>query len=321
LPHLVVGATAGFVLLAISGLAFIPSSDQSPANIEIGMIAGVVAVGGAAALHLVLEFVLSHSREASLRSALQMVRRRQLVIESPGGDPTPPPPRRWWVVIGLVAVFIPAGLMLTPLANVPPGGWPANPDCWWTTGALGPGSEAIVPMGASVESIDGIYGYAGQVDHLNAQECGRVFGVVVQPYDFAPISDRIEARSREGAVKTADVTIKLRLPNDPDLFGKTVRLRITAVVKHPVWAGPKTYTVAEKRVAREITLYLVQQESAQDHRRTFQIASILAACTYLFGVGVLLLGNTRRRVPQLPVEVRQELPPVDSQPPDQVAPR
>ena len=300
---LVAGAGALLIVFAVVGCDQ-KTPARSPSVFSALAWVALLVTACAFAAHVLAEFALFRSYRVVPYVARRAIASGRVVMQSPGSTPHPLPNRRRWVWVALGFLLVTPLVSLAPRAGLPGGEWPANAELH-ELGVVCPGSSATVSGKVPVRSIDGLYAYTGTVEHLNAAECGREFNVRFEPRSER-WTDQIKTNSLRGSRVTADVLLKMQLPDDEALYGQTLRLRVTANITYPDWGEGETYIVRYESAVREITIGIPRRDTIVRFSRTARSAIVAAALLYLVGGVMLTLANVRPPREWVSIEVREE---------------
>jgi hypothetical protein len=213
-------------------------TDVVPANTAALAAAAACAVLGL--VHLLLDANNPNRHpERNQQAAQQRVERGDLWLP-PGSkaDPEAEMPVFGWSTAHTVAyVLFGLGLLafLSPEILRALHGWPANPQ--WYPHVAGPGDQPYLYFPDQITSVKGYWRGLGKAQVVNAAEVGL------------PVADlRIESKqdnwgqsisigSKESKTSTNTLWLRVLLPNDPLLEGKTLKLNLHLIVVYPALSG------------------------------------------------------------------------------------
>jgi hypothetical protein len=224
---------AALLLLLILAL-----SDVMVTNTAVLAAAATCAVLGL--IHLVIDINNPNSNlEANRQKAQQRVEKGDLWV--PPNSKTQPEaeiPQFGWSVAHAVAYMI-FGLgvlaFLSPEALRLMHGWPASPD--WYPLVAGPGDDPYIYFPNKITSVKGYWRGTGQAFVENAAELGIPPTTLRTESKNSSWGDSINIGSRESKTSTNTLWLRVQLPNDPKLEGKTLKIRMQLTVLYPDLQG------------------------------------------------------------------------------------
>jgi hypothetical protein len=218
------------------------------------MLAGTAALAAAATcavlglVHLLID-VNNPNRnlESNQQFAQQKVERGDLWVP-PGSkaETTPEMPVFGWSTAHAVA-YVLFGLGL--LALVSPEllrlmhGWPVNAD--WYPQVAGPGDQPYVYFPSKITSVKGHWRGVGKAQIVNAAEIGLANSELRIESKQDNWGNSISVGSRESKTSTNTLWLRVVLPNDPNLEGKTLKLNMAINVFYPKLMGNSFEDVSE----------------------------------------------------------------------------
>jgi hypothetical protein len=199
---------------------------------------------------------------------------------------------------GCLLLAAAALILLAPVGLRFATGMKSNPD--WHPEVVGPGDEAYVYFPVTVNSIKGMWNGTPRVALLNAGELAST-----QP--APPLTATTRADSWGNTIRyeskeknnLSPLWVRVRLPNDPALAGKTLHLRLDLDVRYPFEvgsnpAGNTTFLVKEEAHTHTTFLTLSQPGAATGYLvawwgcstiaigLAFLAGTVLASCSRSF---------------------------------------
>ncbi len=191
-------------------------------------------------IHLLLD-VNNPNRnlEGNRQKALQSVERGDLwVPPNSKAQPEAEIPQFGWSVSHAVAyVIFGLGVLafLSPEALRLACGWQANPE--WYPLVAGPGDDPYTYFPNKISSVKGYWRGTGQAFIENAAELGMPPTTLRTESKNSTWGDSISIGSRESKTSTNTLWLRVHLPDDPKLVGKTVKIRMQLTVLYPDLRG------------------------------------------------------------------------------------
>jgi hypothetical protein len=179
------------------------------------------------------------------------------------------------LALGVLAVAAPE-LMRLAL------GWPLNRE--WTPAVVGLGDEATFAFGDRVSSIKGLWHGGGDVELLNADE----LGVADPGLRFVTGEDRWgESASllNQDELKTWHPWVRVRVPRNPAVGGKEMRLRIALKATYPAGYKFLRYDNQERAFTETVALRPAAAEGAAGVYREVWWLGLLGGAVWLAAVG------------------------------------
>jgi hypothetical protein len=277
----------------------LPAMDQTMSRQVAACIA--VAVAGAVALGHLLVAVdnPNWSRAQNKQSVERDVAggRVQVIRQGAGTDLVAPP----WNFgfshfVFLLMVCAGAGAFLLPEYVFPMPAVPTNPDLKPTV--IVPGSEVTVTMNSKMDTVSGLWRGTPEVTVLNPEEVGGLKNLTASS-NHATWGNSMRIRSSEKHMNV-NPWVKLNLPNDPALTGKTIKLRVMLSVNYPsahtIGSG-KTFRPVADKFGKTVTIVVANTADHQQAQGVWLgcclgglLASLLGGCGF-----VLLAVHLRSR--------------------------
>ncbi len=218
------------------------------------MTAGMAALAAAATcaglglVHLLIDFNNpNRNLESNRLSAQQKVERGDLWVP-PDSKPTPEGemPAFGWSTAHTVA-YVLFGLGLLALASPEllrlVHGWPANPE--WYPLVAGPGDQPYTYFPNKITSVKGFWRGVGKAQVANAAEVGLASPDLRIETKQDNWGQSISIGSKESKTSTNTLWMRVLLPPDSKLEGKTLKLNMLLVVTYPKLNGDRFDEVSE----------------------------------------------------------------------------
>ncbi len=176
-------------------------------------------------------------------------------------------------------------------------GWRANPD--WVPLVAGPGDEPYVYFPDKIISVKGWWRGLPDVKVANWQELG-LKGPQLPASSQADNwpRDKINISSKESKTSTNTVWVRIRVPPDAKLEGKTLDLNLAMLVDYPEMAGADHFNNRERFPIRPMHKSLVLSGSgAGAQYRSWWWGGFLGGAFLLVvpGIALMTLSNNLRR--------------------------
>jgi hypothetical protein len=254
-------ACVPFVLLFVVGPAIDHTVSRQFATIVAVSIAGVVALG-----HLLTAVDNpNRDREANKQEVEREVAagRVQMVRAGAGSDVVAPPRNFGFghlvcllIVMGAAGAFLlPEHVYKTPPVVTNPGLKPT---------VIVPGTEFTVTMDRTVDTVAGLWNGTPEVKVLNPIESG--VKSLSAGTNNATWGTKLRIRSSERHVNVAP-WVKLTVPKDPALTGKTIQARVTLAVAFPqaidgsaFMGRGKTFLPRKEHFSKTVTVHIADGE-------------------------------------------------------------
>jgi hypothetical protein len=130
--------------------------------------------------------------------------------------------------LGVLALVVPEGLRLAH-------GWPANPA--WYPLAAGPGDEIYTYFPYSITSVKGYWQGTATATIVNAGELGMAAPQLRATSQNDRWGDTIRIGSKESKTSTKTLWVRVLLPADASLEGKSLQVKMTLDVEFPQMQG------------------------------------------------------------------------------------
>jgi hypothetical protein len=224
---------AALLLMMILMLA-----DVMPAS--MAALAAAVACAMLGLVHLLIDFNNpNRNLESNHQLAQQKVERGDLWVP-PGSkaEPAAETPVFGWSTAHAVA-YVLFGLGL--LALVSPEllrilhGWPVNEP--WYPQVAGPGDDPYIYFPNKITSVKGYWQGNVRTEVLNAAEVGLGAGQIGSSSQHDNWGDTIHIGSKESKTSTKTLWARVSLPPNPQLEGKTLKIKMTLNVLYPKLMG------------------------------------------------------------------------------------
>lgn len=309
-----------FVTFASSGSAF--SADLGKLLPDLLVFRTVALIAAALAgiftlAHLVIDAINPNSNlDANLELAHKRVRARKLWVVS---EDTRQPPERQigrgiagmhalcylLLLTGVLAFLVPEAVRLH-------GGMISNPG--WYPEVVGPGEEACVYFPNTINCIKWMWRGAVQATVENAAEVGvaaQAAGPAKQPRPAPPVqlAARAKADNWSGTIKIDSSTERntrtrlwayVRLPDDPSLAGKTLRLRIDMDMVYPVSADFHGWEEKTEHRTHTATLTVSAGRAAETYVRAWWFGFLAGISLIPLGGALLVVASRAFRKKALP---------------------
>jgi hypothetical protein len=115
-------------------------------------------------------------------------------------------------------------------------GWPTNPQC--RPIVVGPGDDPGIYFPQSLSSLNGLWRGTPTVEVLNYRELGLPDGRLQATSNQAVWGQAIFINSKQPASQVSRLWANPRLPDNPDLAGKTLVLKMSLTIDYPLQKGP-----------------------------------------------------------------------------------
>jgi hypothetical protein len=186
----------------------------------------------------------------------------------------------------------------------------------WYPQAVGTGEEAYVYFPDSVTSIKGLWSARASASLINEEELGLARPGIVEPKRLpAPPPPLLPARSRTetwgGTLhfkssekdKSSRLWAYVRLPDKPDLVGKTLDIRVELDVSYPVYMDANRGVLKSMHYSHRLPLTVSPGRAADTYVRTWWFG-FLAGLSLTLTCGAFLAAASRRfRKMALPTRV------------------
>jgi hypothetical protein len=285
----------GFVLI-VSGLLLgcvaLAASRPEGVPIESAAMSAAVIAGLAALFHLCVAWNNpNEDRAANLRKSEATVFAGNMEIARPGAkDNLIPAPANLtlWHGLALLAVVAAPVAFFAPVFVGLSSGSQANPDM--SPSVVSPGETVTLFFRkANVESLSGLWRGQATVQVVNAEELG------IAPTLIASSSAEMWPAFRgkiRASNKKADIYLKMALPDNPELAGKTLELKASLVVTFPSTSQGKVVDANTLTLNRDVTLHLTSGQAAIAFREAWSIGSTAGLIASIFG-GIVLWSLAR----------------------------
>lgn len=230
----VLGINAALLLL----LLILMLTDVMPANTTALLSAAVCGAFGL--IHLLIDRSNpNRDLDANRQAAQRGVERGDLWIP-PDSKPQPEDemPRFGWSRKHTVAyVLFALGVLalLTPEALRMLHGWPAQTQ--WYPLVAGPGDDPYIYFPDQITSVKGYWRGFGKAQVVNAAELGLANLELHTESKVSNWGEKISVGSRESKTSTNTLWLRVSLPNDARLEGKTLKLHLMLNVTYPDLQG------------------------------------------------------------------------------------
>jgi hypothetical protein len=196
---------------------------------------------------------------------------------------------------GILYLLLAAGVLafLAPEVVRLAGGMKSNPG--WFPQVIGPGEEAYIYFPSSISSIKGMWNGTPRVTVLNADEVGLAPPPVLEPKRLPappppPLSARAKADNWGGTIRfksserssSSRLWSYVRLPDNPSLAGKTLKLRIDMDVRFPVYRDANRGEVRQEQHRHTAMLTVSPGKAAGTYVRAWWFG-------FLAGISLTLL--------------------------------
>jgi hypothetical protein len=177
-------------------------------------------------------------------------------------------------------------------------GWPINRD--WRPRVVGPGDETCAYLPDSITSVN-------QLWHGTAVVEASVAGNPNQGAFKVPAFTKTDSwqrgiplfkdhggrfGSRMSGNTTAPLWVSLRLPDRPDLVGKTLDLKIDLEVIFPVEVAPLLYRDHKRSIHQTLELRLASANAAKEYNKLWWLG-VLGGSTMLLAMNFVLIGMAK----------------------------
>jgi hypothetical protein len=196
-------------------------------------------------------------------------------------------------------------------------GWRANPE--WVPVVAGPGDEPYVYFPDKITSVKGYWRGRPAVKVINWQELGLKNAVVPATSKADSWGNQIQIGSKESKTSTNTLWLRLRLPADARLEGKSLDLELNLIADFPELMGVNKWREGSQAARTQRKTLLLSSTGAGAEYRSWWWGGYLGGAFLLVVPSIALVRlstNLRRRalpttifVPDTqPVENAQERP-------------
>jgi hypothetical protein len=194
--------------------------------------------------------------------------------------------------VGVLALLAPALLKLAM-------GWPSNPE--WVPEVVGPGDEAYIWFPKKIGCVKGLWNGTATVGVANARELGLNLPTLSATTKTDSWGNTISVKSSEKNSHPR-LWVRVHLPNDPNLVGKTLKLNLSLAVRYPVAQGNR-FSTTQETVGHQATLQVSKAGAGKTFKSAWW-ACLLMGLTLLLGCSVLLaLASSSYRKQALPTSI------------------
>jgi hypothetical protein len=160
---------------------------------------------------------------------------------------------------------------------------------------IAPGDTATLrfPAKDNIESVEGLWQGKPTVEVLNPAEVGSTTLPVTTEYGSWGAQLQVDKNATKSS---SNLYARVVLPDDPDLGGKEVRVRVTLAVTYPVAVTDKLFTDRSKTASETFTIKVGKREQIAFYREAFHFGAGVALVTMLIGgIGLVVMASALRR--------------------------
>ncbi len=204
--------------------------------------------------------------------------RHQAGRPMPGAQDAAQPGRSMVGTMALLMAFTAVALAASPELLRIVRGWPLNADCY--PPVVGPGDDTRIYMNQKINSVKGYWRGKPEVAIYEAGTPTHRINALAES-NQNDWGSTISAKSSEKNTSSTP-WVRVTLPEEPTLAGKTVSCDIALDVRFPEMAGSSSFETHSQKLARSVTMQLAPAGAGDSYNSWWWEATAL-------GVGSLLL--------------------------------
>ena len=168
--------------------------------------------------------------------------------------------------------------------------WPLNPDCY--SPVVGPGDQPRIYMTEQITSIKGYWRGSPKAVVYDAASAGKKFAVIATT-EHNDWGSSISAKSSEKNSKKTP-WVRVALPDDPDLAGKSLMCDIDLEVAYPAAVDSSSFRTYSSNLRRSVQLHLAASIRAGEMYNGWWWKGTVLAMGMVSACGLLLIRSARQ---------------------------